>query len=639
MLCPSRLSSTFNNRWYVGIELSLKRGLANSGLSDRAVEKAALTVLLFSIAFLAALYQRIYPLELTLSTGYVSQIPLLFWPVIVLALGAGFFACIATPSNIIKFTSVILMSIMINFSQFIFFNFTGGDSTSETTRWFLFRGLPRFSIDLFDYFQWPIHFIYFETVNKLLALPLIDTVRVSYLMLYISFIVGVMYLFHAHTSISFWAVSSLVYVMYMMKILNNQLVPQLSALVILLFLFGIGSVSSVRTRAVQFLLYLVLVLTHPFFFIFYLIFVAVYPFVNSARTQLVSQGRRVSDRWPTTQPAVKITDKPVYRSIAGLLSRPSRSIKMWLLDGVSEFKNKSLFPLFVMSAVYLILIWSRFIILRERIVSRLVAPGSTYGRSGRILSTILSLLTGDSGTTSQQTQLLYSLSSETLHSISALTILMIFVSLLVVSLVAFFRKPASRVSSVQIAAGLSGLAYYIGGFVLPLIGNRALQVALLPIGTLLAGREADAKVIKIIILVALLLSPVLGLNALINSSISGGGNSQSYHGHVAGEHLTQYELNEDEVVLTYPRSALPPDFSRQQDETVVTLEEVLRFPNRPSTIVYGPRQELLATRYFADCNFAPEKRNRVYDNKIAVLTESTLTGELNCTTQEAGIAG
>jgi hypothetical protein len=179
----------------------------------------------------------------------------------------------------------------------------------------------------------------------------------------------------------------------------------------------------------------------------------------------------------------------------------------------------------------------------------------------------------------------------------------------------------------------SGAIYYVGGFFLPIIGPRAYQIALLPMGVFIVGRHLDKKTIKIIVLIALVVSPVIGLNIMINASVAGGGNTQNHYAHSAGQHLAQYDTEDGENTVKYPHSGLPPEFTFQQNQRITTVEEIIIQEDtvrNPSVIVFGPRQVHVAAHYDRECNFEPSERNAIYDNKITVLADSTSSSGINC---------
>lgn len=589
----------------------------------KPLRKIFLILFFTSISGLAILYHNIYPLYITLNGGFLSQIPLIFWPVITVSIFSGLSYCILTSSTAGISASISIVFIIINFKQYLFFNFTGGDSAGEISRWYSIQNLPRFSPELFSYFQWPLHFTFFEIYNKILGLPLMDMVRLSYISLYFLFIVAVLYFFSKYTSgNSYWMASS-VYVIYMMMFLNNQFVPQLFGLVILIFLLGFGTDNTPKSSFIQLFLYFVLVWSHPFFFVFYLASVAIFPFVRSIRIQLSKHGA---------------PHAPVYSSLWKTLFRPSLTIKGVVYNASKDLKSNFLPKLALMTAIYVVSLQFRFPNFKQRFYNEFTGSLSPHS-SGSLLSRVPEIISsGASGVPNEQeTTLLYELSSEFLHTVSIYIILGILASLLLLSLAQFFRTRTENISVVPISAGISGGIYYIGGFIFPIIGPRAYQIAFLPVGVFIAGRNLDSRVVKAVILIALVASPVIGANAMINASIAGGGNTQNHQAHAAGQHLAQFDVENGEATLKYPHSGLPPEFTLQQNQRIISLEELLlqeetiqdQFRN-PSLIVFGPRQIHIAAHYRNECNFEPSNRNVVYDNNVTILSDSTSMSGINC---------
>jgi len=591
---------------------------ANSGLNDKTIRKGALTVLFTLIAVLALLYHSMYSLEIGLRSGYSAQIPLIFWPALVGTLVMAFLLCTSASSDSSKFGYLILISVLINYSQYIFFNFRGGDSAGEISRWFVIKGLSQFSVELFGYFQWPIHFLFFESFNKILSLPLMDMMRLGYLSLYVLFSIAVVYFFYVYTSGTlYWAAASVSYVIYMMLFLNNQLVPQFFALVLLIFLFSLGSIDSMRLRFLQLFFYTALVLSHPFFFIFYLSFLTIFPFVRGLKGTVVEIGGRA---------------EPMYVSLYKTVNNPFGALSTWILDSLGLLKQ-TLPTISALSGIYVFFFFIRFELFSDRALDLLSKEANTQYGSSTLLMDLLELIGGTSTEVAgPEPRLLYSLSSQPLHRATAYVVIAIFTVLLLLSLILFILKSVEYLSPVQLSIGLAGVAYYIGGFFLPIIGVRGLQLGLLPMGALMAGWKGNKKIIKVVVLLVLVLSPVVGLNGIVNASISGGSNTQSYHAHEAGEHIVEYGMADGETVLKDPSAGLPPEFTTEQDENVVTVEEVIRTGYRnPSLLVYGPRQVHAADRYRHRCNFAPERRNILFDNGVEVLSDSAVSDEFSCT--------
>jgi hypothetical protein len=598
-------------------ESDSRSGFTDIELDDRSFQKGLLTVFFLSIAGLALLYHSIYPLSLGPDTGYLAQVPTVFWPVVTGALAVSFVHFTVSSSDGFRFVHVVFVSMVLNYQQYLFFNFTGGDSASEISRWFVIQGLPRFDVELFNYFQWPVHFVFFEVFNKVLSVALMDMIRLGYASLYLVFTVGVVYVFYSRISRPlYWFGASVTYLIYMRLFLNNQLVPQFFALAILLFLFGLGPIRSVRSGGIQFVFYTVLVLAHPFFFVFYLVFVLVLPVVESATSQLTAFGG---------------SHTPVYRSVFRTLSRPFSSVRSWIRDSSKRLLS-SLSVLLVLSGIYIFFFIFRFRNFNDRVYTLISRPANSKYGSGTVLSRLYTIISDSPATASgPETHLLYDLSSPLLHRASVYVMISIFVLLAVLSVVVFVRKSTEHVSPIQISIGITGLAYYVGGFALPLIGDRGLQVALLPVGALVAGWESNARIIKVVLLLVLVLSPVFGLNGILNASITGGRNVQQHDAHEAGAHIVRHGLEREEVVLKYPHAGLPPEFTDREDRNVTTVEEIVRGEGGdPSVLVFGPRQIHTARTYGNDCNFTPRRRNVLYDNGVSVLTESSVSDRFEC---------
>ncbi|MDX1748617.1 MAG: hypothetical protein R3324_22015, partial [Halobacteriales archaeon] len=180
------------------------------------------------------------------------------------------------------------------------------------------------------------------------------------------------------------------------------------------------------------------------------------------------------------------------------------------------------------------------------------------------------------------------------------------------------------------------VVYYLFGLFLPIIGNRAFQVILLPLGTFLDEHQRHLKVLKVVVLVILVASPVVVANFMTNYTLKGGGNAHDFHGDEAGRFLQEYSNLERDGAIAYHSAGFPTYITKTGEElSVVTVEEVIvSEANSSDTIVYGEWQEYQASRYRHDCNFDPTRRNTVYDNRLQVLKDSTISEPFVCTEVE-----
>jgi hypothetical protein len=209
----------------------------------------------------------------------------------------------------------------------------------------------------------------------------------------------------------------------------------------------------------------------------------------------------------------------------------------------------------------------------------------------------------------------------------------VLLGLLLVATASLLSKPSSRVSPSSIAVALSGSIYYVVGFVLPIIGDRAFQVLLLPLGTFLDGDHEGRRYLKLVVVLLLVASPVVAANFLANYSLAGGGNAHDYHADEAGRFLVEYAPLQQEGAVGYPAAGFPPYLGRSGDRIpVITVESmIVDGYDGSENVVYGPRQEYRAVHFDHRCNFSPERRNVVYDNQVRVLRDSIVSEPFACT--------
>jgi hypothetical protein len=289
--------------------------------------------------------------------------------------------------------------------------------------------------------------------------------------------------------------------------------------------------------------------------------------------------------------------------------------------------------LLLLGTVYAIFIMFKFVLLRNDLYYLLTGTLTPHG-SGSILSRLYTIFLVSTSVESSgaQTQLLFNLTSQPLHEATVYVIIVLFVSIMIFAAISFVIKRTDDIRPEYLSVGAAGAVYYAAGFQLPIIGFRALQVAFLAVAGVITARSLSKRTVKILLLVVLLTAPVIGVNIVVNTTIGAGGNTQNFHSYEGGEYIIEHDLNTNEYILVYPRAGLPPRFMRQQGERIMDLTDTRTGENNdPSLIVYGARQEHFAARYALECNFSPNSRNVIYDNKVKILDDSIRTNTFSCT--------
>lgn len=583
--------------------------------------KLALIGLLLSVAGLAAVYQSVYPLSLSAGTGYLLQIPPVFWVFVVVSLASLFFVATLARSSLVTLGSIVGVALVLNFHYFLIYAVNGRDMRGEVSRLFFTLGRSHLGIDLYSYFQWPAHFILTQQIDRIVSLSLTETIWAGYLTYYVLFAVGVgvfAYSFTDGDTFS-WVAAAVFYLVFTRQWLNNQFVPQFLGVVLLLFLFAIHDVEDTRLRVLRAVLYLVLVLAHPFFFVFYVMYVVALPFVRAA-VDTVEQ--------------VGTPDRPLYYQSLEVVRYAPRTV---LALGANLRRRVDIswvnYVVFLVVG-YLSFLLVRFSLFKERLFVLLAGPMSESS-SGKIPARVMELLFGSSrggSGSAVDVVLLNELTSPFVRQITLYGTIGVLLGLLLLATISLLSKPASRVSPGSIAVALSGAAYYVVGFVLPIIGDRAFQVLLLPLGTFLDGDHEGSRYLKLVVLLLLVASPVVAANFLANYSLAGGGNAHDYHADEAGRFMVEYTPLEREGAVSYPAAGFPPYLSKSGERLpVVTVESMIVDGfDGSENVVYGTRQEYRAVHFDHRCNFSPERRNVVYDNQIQVLRDSIVSEPFAC---------
>jgi hypothetical protein len=530
-----------------------------------------------------------------------------------------------TRSSLVTLGSIVGIALVLNFHYFLIYGVNGRDMRGEVSRLFFTLGRSHLGVDLYSYFQWPVHFIVVQQIDRIVSLSLVDTIWAGYLTYYVLFAVGVgvfAYSFTDGDTFS-WVAAAVFYIVFTRQWLNNQFVPQFFALVVLLFLFAVRDVDDTRLRVLRGVLYLVLVLAHPFFFAFYVLYVLSLPFVRAVVDTIEQMGT---------------PDRPLYYQTFETVRHTPRALLFLGVNLRRQFDISWLNHVVFLVVSYLSFLLVRFSLFKERLLVLLAGP-MTEGSSGKIPARVMELLFGSSRFGAGQetgdmidTVLLYELTPNVLKDITLYGTIGLLLVLLLVSGVALLAKPSERISPPGIAITIAGVVYFVAGFALPIIGTRAFQIVFLPLGTFLDEVRDHRKILKVFVLVVLVASPVVVANFVANYSLTGGGNTHDYLADETGRFLMEYSPLERDGAVTYPAAGYPSDVTRTGEELPVsTVEEiVIRGHDGSEVIVYGKGQEYVTTHLDYRCNFSPERRNVIYDNEIRVMRDSPMSDPFVC---------
>jgi len=443
----------------------------------RKVKFLSVIILLLSLIFLF-LIRLNYPMSISKNQSIFHKTPTYYWILLITISALISITFILTKSKSVAiFLSVIFFFLMYSFNLFFVIPFTQTDVAHAGEIFYILRDSTTLSVDQFDYFQWPIHFVYTATIKETLNLG-ISTISLGLF----SFIVTLPLFFSLFKdrllSNKVYFLLPVGYIILSFYLLNLQWVPQFTGLVFLILTiscyFKYKKHPSRKIYSLIIIFYSMCVFTHPFIFVFF--------------------------------PATIFIDRYLYP-------------KNYLHNSNEDKPHVSLLQLVVIYFIGYIFRFARM----ARHTRRLIFPRNGIGGSWELIGTLI----GDDEAVGidegYETHLFYDLVSERTYLLSryaALLLLLILCMLLAYILL----KNLKKIESFDVSLGLASGGFFVFGLVNPaLLGQRAFQITFLKLPKYYSYIfESKKKILAIVLILLITLAPFLfNLNRSVNQGLTG----------------------------------------------------------------------------------------------------------------------
>ncbi|MFC6976825.1 hypothetical protein ACFQL1_22355 [Halomicroarcula sp. GCM10025709] len=501
------------------------------------------------------------------------------------------------------FLATLLFYLTLNMNQVLYFSVVGGDTTGEIAD---LTVLSRFShVDP----GLSVNYTFALTLLRLFELDgAVATVNVGYHVYFLLLTVGV-WLFAYRLGNGFFAfLTAAAYLVVSLVPLNNQFVPQMLALVFLVFLFYQIDRTGRHWRVFEFGVFLCLSLSHPVFPLFYPLALMIRPTVTS----LVDS--YADDQSFTT--AYEVLLHPIT------LLRRTLAPSTWLPDD---------------RWMYLRLggLWLVYFLGTTPTDLYALVVGPRVETTGNPLADIANALLsgGGSGGADAGPQLLYHLVPQSVDA--AVTwgsrgLVVAMLGLLVVSLL--FNDLESRVlAEYRLELLLVCVALFVVGWgIQSTYSTRVLQVAFLPVALFFYGLKRHRKYAVVLVVLLALCSPVLLANNHVNNTITAGGSTIGYHETRAGQTIDQHYRDADAVVVP-PHTPYPVGTfdERRAADIQFILDGDISAPDT-GLMIHSERLAYYIQYRNRDCTIRAENEDIVYDNTVQVVWQSGDRALLDC---------
>lgn len=593
-------------------------GSGEWGLSSVRVTKLALVGLCGSVVLFVHAYQTGYPLGLTHEQGYISQVPLTFWTAIVLATIS--LVLVASSAGSVAVVPVLLCLFYLVFHsrQVLYYNLLMSDNGS-ISQWnsvlAQVHSLPTpGASEYFSYLQWPLHQILTMVVQRTAETGITDTIGVGLVLYLVLLAIGVFYFVYVYsvdTVPFFLFAGGSLYLVVAAYSLNNQFVPQFLAFILLVFLLPCHRKSGTRWVFIRLVLFIALVMAHPFIYIFYVAAFLLAPLFTAGKQAISEQTGG---------------DEPVVSALISVGRKPGVLCLAWFRNLTREYGSSRWRTWAVtMLSVYVSFLVYRFVSFQLTVFYKISRSEPDASRTpfavvselipGPIRDLLPFLQTGGTGSSATETVFLSEMVPGGIHWFTRNGAILVVVSVFCLLAFSQLLQRVDRVPSLNVSLASAGGLYFAVGGVLPLLANRALQVVFLPMVTAVGVLQKRPLVSRVVVAVLLVCSPVILANGLVNQSMTGGGNTEDYYTTRAGLQLV--ESATQQVVVSHQNSR--PLKSRDE---VTSIQGVMNGEYTPSSgdlVVSSPFVEQFVRHHSYRCTIDPDNHNVVYDNRASGL--------------------
>lgn len=539
----------------------------------RNVKYLSLTILLLTI-ILVLLIRLNYPLKVSTTESIFHMIPIYYWILLLVipALISAIF--LLTESKIIcVFLAVVYFFVLYSFFLFFVIPPTGADMIEGGDFFYLLRDTTHLSVEQFDYFQWPIHF--------LLNIVLVKILNIDFSILTLtlfSFILMMPIFFYLFLNIQsdkkIFFLLPVSYIILSYFFINLQWVPQFTGLIFLFLTIGCyikyKEKESKIFYAMVLLFYTLCVFTHPFIFVFF--------------------------------PAAIIFDNYV------------------LSKKIVKFKNKptGIYFLILLSVIYLTGYVYRFN--KMGVLTRRLFFETIEGR-GEAWSTIASLI-GSSQRVGLIDYDVFPLFDHVSNNIYFISRYATFILLIVFTLLLLYVlfKNIKKIKSFDISLGIAGSVFFIIGLINPVVlGQRAFQVIFLTVPRHFSNLfESKKKILIFLLVFCIILAPFLfTTNVLINQGISGERQIQDVATMQSGRFVMDFVKTKSNVLVAdisfYP-GRNNERYNFEIFRTQYIAEGTIEFADI-DIIIDSPKQMNMMKYYGLELNY--NDTSKLYDNGLS----------------------
>jgi hypothetical protein len=505
-------------------------------------KKISLIGLIWLLTILIVLIVQVSPIAISTTLATFFQIPAFFW--IILILSPFLLYIIAKDSEkplVPLFCVVIYYFIFYSYGLFFASHPTLSDVNSsaevqEILSSIIHIGSREISIE--QYFQWPIFFIFSKIFTCILGIGPIQTLNLGFFSLFLPlpFFLSIFYKRENQikSSILYFILPAL-YLILAFHYINDQFVPQFLALIYLVILFGFY-VRYEKDRNVVFFVLVIIyfaltVFTHPFLFVFFLFAIVINGIMGKKKRKIMTI------HWEMVL---------IFISI----------ISFYLYFYIAYIKN--------------VISWES------------QTSGETWWFFEKMFSERTQTV-ADSGYTPQ---FLYHLVPEIydaiLTPIAKIIVFMPFFIVGIIFLLYIIKKRRFFDFSIIV-----GAVFWFGlGMIKEVVlGQRAIQIACLPLARHFVSSNRLLSFLSKIIIVMIIIAPsVFVANTLINESVTGEDLTQDNQENIAGRFLDSHINNEAYLLKAhnlYPtgiNSGVIPAYDPQNSDFVLNSPKLrLRF--------------------------------------------------------------
>ena len=478
------------------------------------IKKIALILLIWLLAIFFISVLQTSPITISLTKASVFQIPVIFW--LVMLVSPFLLYIIAKDS---KNPFVPLLCVILYF--FLFYSYglyfmshpTFSDVISSVRFQDILSSTTHIGsqeINIERYFNWPIYFIFSKMFASILGIGPIQTITLAFFSLLLIFPVLLSPFYNRNQNVENTSIYFIIPAFYLTigwHFINDQYVPQFVGLIYLFILFGLYlkylQVKNNLFILLMIIFYALAVFTHPFIHIFFLVMIIIEitssKFLEKKKQKIVSIGIIVSFF------AILVPYIGVYYKMLG-----SPTSETWW-------------------------IFQRIVSERNTIVGGFTAQ-PLFNLVPRIYDQIISQLTK--------------------------VVMLGAIFIVAIGFLFYVLKNLKKRKLFDLNLIIASASWFVLGLTNIVMGQRALQVAFLPLARHFKYPHKLFSYLSKIAIVFILISPSIFIaNSMINGSIIGDRYIQDYEENLLGRFAENHVTNV--TIILYPLNAYPGAYLSQ----------------------------------------------------------------------------